>query len=208
MQNTEHIVYMCSTIPQSHIFSGEKVSIIMAKSLQEQLLQAGLTDKNKIKKVRSDQRKQVKQQRKNKIDIVNESQRVAEKKKSEKAAKDRLLNRQQQDQIEQKAIAAQITQLIELNHQAMDEDGIAFNFNDADKVKTIYVTEAMRDHISQGRLAIVKQGDHYTVVPAKIAEKIRMRDETPIIVLNEQQQKETESDDPYADYQIPDDLIW
>ena len=180
----------------------------MAKSLQEQLLQAGLTDKNKIKKVRSDQRKQVKQQRKNKIDIVNESQRVAEKKKSEKTTKDRDLNRQHQEQIEQKAIAAQITQLIELNHQAMDKDGIAFDFNDAGKVKTIYISEAMRDHLSQGRLAIVKQREHYSVVPAKIVEKIRLRDENFIIVQNEQIQANTDADDPYAAYQVPDDLIW
>ncbi len=180
----------------------------MAKSLQDQLLQAGLIDKNKAKKAKSDQRKQSKQQRNNKIDIVNESKLLAEKKKAEKAKKDKLLNRQQQDQLEQKAIAAQITQLIELNRQTMDEEGAAFNFNDAGSVKTIHVSEDMRTHISQGKLTIVKHQKHYAVIPAKIADKIRQRDEKLIIVQNQQDQGNSDANDPYADYQIPDDLIW
>lgn len=180
----------------------------MAKSLQEQLLQAGLIDKNKAKKAKSDQRKQTKQQRKNKISVVNESKQLAEKKKAEKAEKDKQLNRQQQDQIEQKAIAAQITQLIKLNSQAIDEEGAAFNFNDAGSVKTIYVSEIMRTHISQGKLAIVKHQNHYAVIPVTIADKIRQRDEKLIIVQNQQDQGDLDANDPYADYQIPDDLIW
>jgi len=174
-------------------------------SLQEQLLKSGLTTDAKAKQIRSEKRKQ---QRQNNTG-EDEAKRLAQKAREEQAARDRELSLLRKEQAEQKEIAAQIRQLIDLNrkNQADDDDGIAYKFSDNNKVKTVYVMEAMRDQISNGRLAIVKWEQQYEIVPADVALKIKARNESCVLVLNDRQIEE-KIDDAYAAYQIPDDLIW
>lgn len=179
----------------------------MANSLHEQLLKAGLVDQQKLKQVNSAKRKQQKQQRKSKEQVVDEAKLLAQKAAAEKAERDRELNRQLKEQADRKAIAAQIEQLITLNRLPREGD-IAYNFVDQSKVKRIYVTENIRDKLSEGLLAIVTLKDQYEVVPAKVAEKIRQRDEACIVLCNDRQADVQDEDDPYADYKIPDDLMW
>ncbi len=178
----------------------------MSKSLQDQLLNAGLVNKNQVKKVKSDKRKQ---QRTTKADVVNDHKLSAQQGLAEKTARDRELNKKQQQQAEQKAITAQIKQLIKLNSQPQDKEGDAYHFSDANHVKTIYISEAMREQLSQGKMAIVKLNNKYEVVATQIAEKISLRDNQYVIQLNDRKESsETDADDPYANFQIPDDLMW
>jgi hypothetical protein len=125
-----------------------------------------------------------------------------------KANKDRELNQALNDKAQKKAIRAQIKQLME-SHEVKDQGEAAYNFTDGKKIKKIYVTETMINQLSRGTLAIAKLGDSYKVIPAAIAEKIAQRDENYILVRNERSATETvDEDDPYADYPIPDDLMW
>jgi hypothetical protein len=172
------------------------------------LLKSGLVSAAKAKSVKADKRKQTQQQRKNGVEVVDEAKELAQKAQAEKIERDRELNQQRQQQEEQKQLAAQIKQIIELNRLPRDEDGLAYNFTDNNKVKRLYVSEAMRDQIAQGRLAIVKLGTDYEVVGAEAARKIQQRDAASVIVLNEQTKTTDVADDAYADYQVPDDLIW
>ena len=180
----------------------------MANSLQDQFLKAGLISGQQAKKAKSEKRKQAKLQQKNKVSVVNENKIAAQKAQTEKTARDRLLNQQQQQQAESKAVDAQIRDLIESNCQPQDDPGEAYHFNDSGIVKTIYVSESKREQIIQGRLAIVKLGNQYHLITMEIAEKIRQRDDKYIINLNPGKQSSLAEDNPYADYQIPDDLIW
>lgn len=182
----------------------------MAKlSLQEQLLKSGLVSAAQAKSVKTDKRKQTQQQRKNKVEVVDEAKELAQKAQAEKIERDRELNQVRQQQEEQKQLAAQIKQIIELNRLPIDPDGLAYNFTDNNKVKRLYVSEAMRDQIAEGRLAIVKLGANYEVVGAEAARKIQSRDAAGVIVFNESNKTaEDTADDPYAAYQVPDDLIW
>jgi uncharacterized protein YaiL (DUF2058 family) len=181
-------------------------------SLQDQLLKSGLVSAAQAKSARSDKRKQTQQQRKNNSEAVDETKELVQKTQVEKLQKDRELNQLRKQHEEQKQLAAQVKQLIELNRQPRDDlsnDSLAYNFNDNNKIKRLYVSEAMREQIVRGRLAIVKLGQHYEVVSAEVANKIKTRDEASIIVFNEQVITANDNkDDPYADYQIPDDLIW
>jgi len=182
----------------------------MAISLQDQLLNSGLIDKSKANQVKKGKYKQSKQQRNSKTTQTDEATALAQKALAEKQAKDRKLNQQQKAEAEEKAIIAQIKQLIKTNAQAKPkgDDGVAYNFSDNNKVKTIYVHETALKHISNGKLAIVKYDALYEVVPAPVAEKIKQRDANFVLVMNDKTQEETSSDDPYADFQIPDDLMW
>ena len=178
-------------------------------SLQDQLLKSGLVSSAQAKTAKSDKRKQTEQQRKNNITVVDEAKELVQKAQVEKAERDRELNLIKKQQEEQKHLIAQVKQLIELNKQPKDADGVAYHFNDNNKVKTLYVSESMREQIIHGRLAIVKLGESYEVVSSEVAKKISLRDEASVIVLNEPIAIAVDDkDDPYADYQVPDDLMW
>ena len=176
-------------------------------TLQDQLLKAGLVSNKQAKQVKKEKTKKAKVQRKSAQPEVNEVQEQARLAKAEKVEKDRLLNAEKNAQAEKVAVAAQIKQLIKLNKIARDGE-VAFNFTDASKIKKIYVNDKLQQELSRGQLSIVRLGDAYEVVPSAVAEKIAVRDEA-VIVYKADRVKGTEGDnDPYADYQIPDDLMW
>lgn len=181
-------------------------------SLQDQLLKAGLVDSKKAKQVDKAKRKQQKVARKSKEDLVDETKVQAQQARAEKTERDRALNKQRQEEAEQKAIAAQIKQLIELNRLEKNQGEIAYNFTDNKKIKKIYVSEPVQDQLMKGLLAIVKLTEvnqaRYEIVPAVVAEKIALRDESCVLLVNQKSAETLEEDDPYADYQIPDDLMW
>ena len=180
----------------------------MKLSLQEQLLKSGLVSAAKAKSVKSDKRKQTQQQRKNKIEVPDQVKELAQKNLADKIERDRALNLIRQQQEEHKQLAAQIKQIIELNRLPTDAEGLVYNFTDNNKVKRLHVSEEMRDQISQGRLAIVKLEQRYEVVAAEAARKIQSRDPGCVIVFNEKNKPTEIIDDAYANYQVPDDLIW
>lgn len=178
-------------------------------SLQDQLLKSGLVSSAQAKNAKSEKRKQVQQQHKNNVKAVDEAKELVQQAQAEKAERDRELNQLIKQREEQKHLTAQVKQLIELNKQLKDADGLAYHFNDNNKIKTLYVSEIMREQIIRGRLAIVKLGESYEVVAGEVAKKISVRDAGSVIVHNALIDTAVDNkDDPYADYQIPDDLMW
>ena len=180
----------------------------MGNALQEQLLNAGLVDKNQANRAKNSKHKKMKQQRNTKQGVVDEAKQLAEKAMQEKAQKDRELNRKKEDKAREKAIIAQIIQLINVNKvKKANGDDLAYNFEDNKNVKRVFVTQEVHDNIANGRLTIVKLKGQYEIVPTPVADKIKQRDESYIILKNEAQEM-TEEDEFYADYEIPDDLMW
>ncbi|GAC20418.1 DUF2058 domain-containing protein [Paraglaciecola arctica] len=189
----------------------------MALSLQEQLLQAGLTNKKKANQVRQQKNKQAKAQKNHNVVQTNEAKLAAEELVEAKKAKDRELNQKNKQQAEKKALVAQIKQLIEANKQpkfagSRREDEVVCNFTDGTVIKRMYVSPATQKQISQGKLAIVKLNDGYELVPMPVANKIAERDDASVVYradnISDADQKSSEDDDWYADYDIPDDLNW
>ncbi|WP_264779343.1 DUF2058 family protein, partial [Escherichia fergusonii] len=59
------------------------------------------------------------------------------------------------------------------------------------------------------RLIIDSNGEsEYAIIPASVADKIAQRDATFIVLNSALSQEEQDEDDPYADFKIPDDLMW
>ncbi|MFA0809909.1 DUF2058 domain-containing protein [Microbulbifer epialgicus] len=175
-------------------------------SLQDQLLQAGLVDKKKAKQVSKEKRKQQKVAKKSAQPQIDETKLAAQQTRAEKAARDRALNAERDAAAQQKAIAAQIKQLVETNRQPYSGE-TAYNFTFDKKIKSIYVSEELRDHLIAGRLVIVVQGERFDLVPRVIADKIAERN-AEIVVKPAETSAPVDEDDPYADFQIPDDLMW
>jgi len=180
----------------------------MANSLQEQLLKAGLIGKEKVRDFNKDRRKQENHQRKHRIEVVDEQKLQLQQAQEQKAERDRQLNFERNEQARQKAIVAQIKQLIGTSRLPRDGAALSYNFKDGTTIKKILVTETMLNQLSNGWLAIVKFDDRYDVVPKAVAEKIRTRDAAYVIVNNVTSEAAEDEHDPYADYKIPDDLMW
>lgn len=176
-------------------------------SLQEQLLKAGIVDKKKAKQVEQEKRKKAKQANKGQPQI-NETKEQAKKALAEKSERDREINRQREAAAEVKAIAAQIKQLIEVNKIEHNSGESSYQFTDGAKIKKIYVTAKQHNQLSKGLIAIVRLKDQYELVPSPVADKISQRDENIVLVKNQANKEELEEDDYYADYKIPDDLMW
>ncbi len=177
-------------------------------SLQEQLLKSGLSNDAKLKQVKAEKRKQTKLERNNGVEIVDEIKLSAEQLRQQQVERDRELNRQRKLAEEQKALGAQIKQIVEMNRITQDPNGLAYNFTDDNKVKTLYVADKVREALINGRAGIAKVNGHYEIVPAEVARKVQARDAGSIVVLNEATQDVAAADDPYAKFQIPDDLMW
>lgn len=180
----------------------------MSNPFQDQLLKAGLVTKKQVQKAQQDKSRNKKQQHAKKEKVVDENRLQAQKAAAEKAARDRELNRKKEEQARQKANSIEINQLIENNCLARDEScDIIYNFEHNKKVKRIYVDAQMKQQIIKGKLGIARIEGRYELVPQSIAEKIQQRNEKRVVIFNEAEQTGTD-DDPYADYQIPDDLTW
>ena len=182
----------------------------MGNSFQDQFLKAGLVNEKQVKKSKKSKYIKTKQAGKKKVEkVVDENKLHVQQKLKEQAKKDRELNLRRQEEANLKAVSAQIKQLIEVHHQADMMGDTAYNFTDGTLIKKIYVSDIAVKQIANGRLAIVKWEEQYKVVPKVVAEKISERDEKYIIHLETASKPvDDDSNDLYADYQIPDDLMW
>ncbi len=189
-----------------------EIGLSMALSLQEQLLQAGLANKKKAKQVRQQKHKQAKAKQNHNIEQTNESKIAAEQAVEQKKARDRELNKKAKAEAERKAVQAQIIQMINVNKQSRRVGDIACNFSDNNVIKRIFVDKKIHAQITQGQLAIVKLNDAYELIPMPVADKIAERDESYVLyradILPEEKAKNSQDEDWYADYDIPDDLSW
>lgn len=186
-------------------------------SLQEQLLKAGLVDTKKVKQADREKQKRAKQARqspgKSATGRRDPVKAAVDKRQAERIARDRQLAEQRKQAREQKEIAAQVKQLIEANKVDRGQGEIPFSFVYRKKVKKIYLGEAEKKQLIEGRLVIVtmvinNEGRRFELVPLEAANKIRERDADSVIELLDEGESNPAADDPYADYQVPDDLIW
>jgi len=177
----------------------------MSGSLKDQLLKAGLTNAKKARLAGQAKRQQDKQVARGEAQAPAE---VARLEREAQAERDRALNAQRQEQQRQKEIAAQIRQLIEAHR--LDRRGAeqSFQFVDGKKIQKIYVKPQMADQLARGMLVVVRLAEGFEVVPTAIADKIAERDAEAIVVRHEREAGQLAEDDPYADYPIPDDLMW
>ena len=180
----------------------------MSNPFQDQLLKAGIVSKQQVEKAKKDNHKKKKQQRNKKDIAIDETRLRVQQAADEKAKYDRELNKKKEEDARKKAISAEINQLITVNCLQRDDScDTAYNFEHNKKVKRIYINEEMKQQIIQGKLGIVRIEGRYELVPISIAEKIQQRNEKSVVLINSEPQAVDEND-PYADYQIPDDLVW
>lgn len=179
----------------------------MALSLRDQMLKAGLVNEKQAKQAVKQKQKQQRLEHKGQVEKDDSQKLAAQQAMAEKAARDQELNRQQKEKAEQKAKVAQVKQLIEASRLPKLTTEDYYNFVDDKKVKRLSVNDLMRNKLSSGSLAIVRHGGGYEVIPREAALKIQERDARRVVLLNTPTEA-PDADDPYAAYQVPDDLMW
>jgi uncharacterized protein YaiL (DUF2058 family) len=172
------------------------------------LLKAGLVDEQRLKQARSAKHKKVKRDGGPKRAAIDpEARQAADRARREQLERDRALNRQRQEEAALRSAENEIRQLVHTHRIVRERGDLAFNFTDGTTLKRIYLNKELHARLVAGTLAVVRQDAFYEVVPAEIAERLLARDPNLVLVYNKAEEK-TDADDPYADYQVPDDLIW
>lgn len=176
-------------------------------SLQDQFLKAGLVDKNKAKKLHQDKAQQKKIERRTGSESVDEARLAALEVQRKNAERARELNAQRDAAAAQKAVFAQILQMVQTNRQSKGTGDITYYYTHGTKIDKIYVSAEVQTHLIAGRLMIVCIEGKTELLPRVIAEKIAERDAS-LVVRVKKTTTEVEEDDPYAAFQIPDDFTW
>ncbi|MNZ52792.1 hypothetical protein D3C78_706540 [compost metagenome] len=175
-------------------------------TLQEQMLKAGLVTSKKMAKVQRTAKKSRVQAR--------EAREAVEENKKSQLERDKQLSEQQKLAVLSKEYKAQVKQLIEMNKITDSKGDIGFNFTDGNLIKKVFVDKTTQAQLISGRLAIArlatdKNGEsEYAIIPAVVADKIAQRDANSIVLNSALSQEEQDEDDPYADFKVPDDLMW
>lgn len=175
-------------------------------TLQEQMLKAGLVTSKKMAKVQRTAKKSRVQAR--------EAREAVEENKKAQLERDKQLSEQQKQAALSKEYNAQIKQLIEMNRIDISKGEIDFNFTDNNLIKKLAVDKATQAQLINGRLAIARfmagnsEKCEYAIIPASVADKIAQRDANSIVLNRVLSQEEQDEEDPYANFKVPDDLMW
>ncbi len=174
-------------------------------SLQEQLRQSGLVTSKQLRKAEKGIHRQ--EMRVKQGVSIDENKLAVQEAQAAKLAADKKMNAAKNEKAQTKAIFAQVKQLVEMNSQRQEGD-VEYNFTEQGRVKKIYVSNTNKTQLNKGYLAIVKIDDRYDLVPEKVARKIMDRREDVVLYLYDRSSDVVDEDDPYKDFQIPDDLEW
>ena len=183
---------------------------IMAKGnpLQEQLLKAGLVKKSKVSEVA---RAQHLAKHAKAASGPSEIALEAERARAEKVEKDRALAAEHKAQARIAELRAQARQIIEDKKEAgAGESDYRFSADGA--IRTILVSDEQRRKLSSGALVIAHLGDRYLLLPRAAGDKVRERDAAMIVLdqgsSSESTEASSEDDAYYAQFKVPDDLVW
>lgn len=181
-------------------------------SLQDQLLKAGLTTKQKARQANTDKRKKSKQKRSGVNVEASLQEKIKQdlvKQQEEKQAKDAALNAEKKQALAEKEQHLRILQILQ-HHQLKRIDGEnEYNYTFDNKIKKLFLDDKTHKAIVNGRLALCGLDDVTYVVTTETATKLAELDEKVILLQNDKSADEDiDEDDPYAEYQIPDDLMW
>ncbi len=181
----------------------------MANSLQDQLRNSGLASAKQARNASAEKRKEKRRQRAGLPDEDAARRAAIEQQNAEKAARDRELNAARDAESRAKALAVQIRELIALNR--IDDHGpdpIRHHFEADGRVQRLYMSDEAHRALVAARLAIVRDGDGFALVPVAVADKIAERDASAVVVRNDTTNETPDEVDPYAEYKIPDVLMW
>jgi hypothetical protein len=181
----------------------------MAGSLQDQLKKSGLVNKKKSQQIATEKRKKIKAQNKGQK-VNNELSEKVKQAELQKKKEDQKRNQELQQQAKQKEEKARIKQIIDQVKIKDYEGDTPFNFQFNNKIKTLYLNKENYDALVSGSIGLCQIDNIIFILPNSTVNKINTINPAYVVLHQDKPNKlsETANDDPYADYDIPDDLMW
>ena len=179
----------------------------MGTSLRDQLLKAGLVNKDQVRQAEKQRRKQ--QGSPAATAAAQKQAAEAARAHAAKIARDQDLNRRNAAQVEAKARDAQVRQIIEQNRLPKSESDDYYSFQDGKHVRRIAIDAGQRGQLSRGELVIARYDKSYALLPAAVAARVRERNPDAVIdVATARDGGNGAPDDAYQGFDVPDDLVW
>ena len=184
----------------------------MAGSLRDQLLKAGLVSNQQVrdsKRKNHKKRKQAGNKGKQADEGISLAQAYGQRSQQEKSERDRELNRKREEAKRRKEIKARLRQIIVGNSQNDQNADVARHFEHNGKIRKIHLTARQQEGLNAGRLGIVYFAGRYYLLDTQQVEKVAAIDETAVALMVSAGQPEDETvDEHYANFKVPDDLMW
>ncbi|RJS93086.1 DUF2058 domain-containing protein [Salinisphaera sp. Q1T1-3] len=189
----------------------------MGQSLQDQLLKAGLANSKQARKAQQDKTGKKNKNRKKKsqrapADAPSELSREVVAADAEKRRRDqeraRRANAERAGR-ERSAAADQILAQNTIKREPAPEEDPPFSYTMEGRIRRLPVSRAQRAKLANGELGIVRRGGHTLLVDRATAE--RLAELIPKRISLAEKAPEagpTDPEDPYAGYEVPDDLMW
>ncbi|MBL0042842.1 MAG: DUF2058 domain-containing protein [Xanthomonadales bacterium] len=177
--------------------------------LQEQLLKAGLVKKARVVEVAHAQNKALCQR----IIDTRRDRTGAERVRAEKVERDRALAAERKARARTLELRAQARQIIEDRKVPRAGDS-EYRFSVDDSIRSVLVNDDLRKKLSAGALVIVRIDERFELLPRAAVEKVRERDASMIVLDHGQGEgaepsaTTSEDDAYYAQFKVPDDLVW
>ena len=176
----------------------------MSSSLRDQLVKAGLASKQSANSLNAKSRKKHK-----KPAQKTAADAAAQKAAEEKRERDKALNAAIQEKQQKAAIKGQIKALIEASAIKDYNGEKAYSYISSGKVRQMFVTAEVHTQLSSDKLGITRLNGKTYLVPVDTADKIvQLNPDWAMTRPGRDAEKPTTEDDPYADYQVPDDITW
>ena len=186
-------------------------------SLQDQLLQYGLAQKGGQKGNKKGGKKPKQKSAWGRVsrhdkdantkppkEIEAAKQAAAEKLERERQQAREAGARQREDE-QRRAQRAEIRQLILDHAEKLPSHGEPFHFADDGRVRSLPVNPRLRRGLATRKLRLAVWNKRYHIVSAQTAEKIGQRDPAFLVALPSGGEIR---DEAYAEFAVPDDLVW
>jgi len=178
-------------------------------SLQEQLMKSGLINKQKAKQAQTEKRRKAKQKKKKGSVEVSEAQRAIDAQKEQQKQQDLEKNRLIQAELAERAAHGKLIQMIAQHCEKNYQGEIDYHFTFDNKVKRIAINDTTQKSLINGQLAICVLNEEFYLINKEATEKLAEIDASVLVALHEKvDASDIDEDDPYAEFAIPDDLIW
>lgn len=195
----------------------EDAAVAKANALQAQLLKAGLVKKSQVSQVAHQQAKaRVEKHDPKAAAIAAEAEQArlaAEKARLEKIERDRQIAAERNAQRRAGELRAQARQII-ADKKVVARGEAEYRFNDGEAIRTLLLSEAARRQVIDAALVIVRDGEGYSLLPRPAAVQVRERAPELVVLDNagrdyvEPSTGNADDDAYYAQFQVPDDLMW
>lgn len=186
----------------------------MSQSLQDQLLKSGLASQKQARKARQSKRRRQKSARQNPGQHTTEQQQLAEEVAAARQAQrqaDRQRSAQAKAQREQLERKRQAIAIIKQNRIPIDqpsEDEPPYSYTIKGKIKRLPVSRQQRQKLADGHLAIVRYDGETSLVDIPTAKRLETLIPKAVIRHLPRPDDKPDPEDPYAGYEVPDDLMW